>query len=288
MNDDSQDDSPREERTSDVPLDLAKEREVFVRTFLKKGVEYTEHLLNENERLRDELHKLRDDNARLRAHVASDDAIRDLLRTIEGLEKERRDLIEHSEHLERTRREHEGRQAEIEQEVNDLANLYIASYQLHAGLSVRRVVRHLRDMCGQLVGALGFVIYLLHEDRSVAHPIAWEGVRDEDVGEIKVGEGPVGEAIVTGIAKIREAEGEALAVGTQDDPVAVVPLIVEGQTIGAISIVSLLAQKSRWASVDRELLQLLGSQAGVALIAANQYAGSVSPVSALTGLEEKL
>ncbi len=288
MNDDSQDDAPRENRASDVPRDLVKEREVFVRTFLKKGVEYTEHLLKENEQLRDELHRLRDDNARLRAHVASDDAIRDLLRTIEGLEKERRELIERSERLERTRREHEGRQAEIEQEVNDLANLYIASYQLHAGLSVRRVVRHLRDMCGQLVGALGFVIYLLQEDRTVAHPIAWEGVRDEDVGSVKVGEGPVGEAIVTGVAKIREAEGEALARGTQEDPVAVVPLIVEGQTIGAISIVSLLAQKSHWASVDRELLQLLGTQAGVALIAANQYAGSVSPVSALTGLEEKL
>jgi hypothetical protein len=288
MNDDSQDDTDREKRASDVPLDLVKEREVFVRTFLKKGVEYTEHLLNENEQLRDELHKLRDDNARLRAHVASDDAIRDLLRTIEGLEKERRDLIARSEKLERTRREHEGRQAEIEQEVNDLANLYIASYQLHAGLSVRRVVRHLRDMCGQLVGALGFVIYLLHEDRTVAYPIAWEGVRDEDVGTVTVGEGPVGEAIVTGVARIREAEGEALIKGTQDDPVAVVPLIVEGQTIGAISIVSLLEQKSHWASVDRELLQLLGTQAGVALIAANQYAGSISPVSALTGLEEKL
>ena len=69
--------------------------------------------------------------------------------------------------------------------------------QLHAGLSVRRVVRHLRDMCGQLVGALGFVIYLLHEDRTVAHPIAWEGVRDDDVGPVRVGEGPVGDAIVT-------------------------------------------------------------------------------------------
>src|SRR5690606_3527613 len=161
MTDDPHDRSSRPRSASDVPLDLVKEREVFVRSFLKKGVEYTEHLLKENDELRDELLRLRDDNARLRAQVASDDAIRDLLRTVEALEKERRDLVERSERLEATRREDEGRQAEIEQEVNDLANLYIASYQLHASLSVRRVVRHLRDMCGQLVGALGFVIYIV-------------------------------------------------------------------------------------------------------------------------------
>jgi hypothetical protein len=288
MQDDSQEPGDRDARASDVPLDLVKEREAFVRTFLKKGVEYTESLLRENEEQRRELSQTRDDTARLRAQVASDDAIRDLLRTIEGLERERKDLTERSERLEATRRLHEGRQAEIEQEVNDLANLYIASYQLHAALSVRRVVRHLRDMCGQLVGALGFVIYLLDEDRLHASPIAWEGVRDEEVGPITVGAGPVGDAIMTGIPRIREAEGEALTHGTQDDPVAIIPLTVESQPVGAISIVTLLEQKSGWASVDRELLQLIGTQAGVALIAANQYAGSTSPVSALTGLKDKL
>src|SRR5690606_25344995 len=116
--------------------------------------------------------------------VASDDAIRDLLRTVEALEKERRDLVERSERLEATRREDEGRQAEIEQEVNDLANLYIASYQLHASLSVRRVVRHLRDMCGQLVGALGFVIYIVDPTSREARPVAWEGVEDDEVETI--------------------------------------------------------------------------------------------------------
>ena len=74
---------PDSNRASDLPMDLIKERESFVRSFLKKGVEYTEHLLQENAQLRDDLSRIQDDNTRLRAQIASDDAIRDLLRTVE-------------------------------------------------------------------------------------------------------------------------------------------------------------------------------------------------------------
>lgn len=275
-------------RSSDTPMDLLKERETFVRSFLRKGVEYTELLLRENQDLRYEMGQLRADNARLRAQVASDDAIRDLLRTIEGLEAERNALVARSQALEASRQRTTERQQEIEQEVNDLANLYIATVQLHASLSVRRVVRHLRDMCGQLVGALGFVIYLLDEQGENLLPIAHEGVEPASVVVIPMGQGPVGDAAVTGIPRIREAEGTDLIHGTHDDPVAVIPLNVEGQPIGAISILSLLGQKHGWASVDRELFQLLGTQAGVALIAANLYHPSTGPRHALRGLTEKL
>src|SRR5512139_2374817 len=189
MSKNPQDDVERANRASDVPQDLVEEREVFVRSFLKKGVEYTELLLHENQDLRDELNALRRDNASLRAQVASDDAIRDLLRTVERLERERKELMARSAELEESRRQYEGRAQEIEQEVNDLANLYIASYQLHASLSVRRVVRHLRDMIGQLVGAYGFVIYLVDPDGKMAHPIASAQLPESDIVPVVVGEG---------------------------------------------------------------------------------------------------
>ena len=153
-----------ERPASDLPQDLIKEREAFVRSFLKKGVEYTELLIDENQELRRELLQIKSDNTRLRSHLASDDAIRDLVKTIEKLEGERRELLAGLSELERTEKEHEGRQAEIEQEVNDLANLYIANFQLHASLSPRRVIRHLCDMMGQFVGADGFAIYLIDEE----------------------------------------------------------------------------------------------------------------------------
>ncbi len=279
---------PDSNRASDLPMDLIKERESFVRSFLKKGVEYTEHLLQENAQLREDISRIQDDNARLRAQIASDDAIRDLLRTVEKLEHERKALLAHSSELEESRIAHQGRHDEIEQEVNDLANLYIASYQLGASLSLRRVVRHLRDMCGQLVGAHGFVIYVLDEGTRVAYPIAHEQLDEASIVPVPVGVGPVGEACLTGIPRIREDGAAHFIQGTHEDPVAVIPLISDGKPVGAISVITLLEQKSQWMNVDRELFQLLGAQAGTALIAANLYAASAGPIQALAGVRQKL
>lgn len=274
-----------ERRASDLPLDLAKERESFVRSFLKKGVEYTELLLHENGQLRDELQAALEDNARLRAQVASDDAIRDLLRTVERLESERESLLERSTLLERVEREHAGRQAAIEQEINDLANLYIANFQLHASFSPRRVVRHLCDLMGQLVGAHGFAIYLVDAAGKRANPIAYEGLSDAEVKPIDVGVGAVGEACLTGIRRVRSG---ALTGASREEPLAVVPLLADGRPIGVIEIVTVLPHKNEWASVDHELFELVAEQAGAALVAANSYDPNEGPLRTLAGFPEKL
>ena len=266
-----------------MPGDLVQERETFVRSFLRKGVELTEELLHENGELREENQRLHRDNARLRKQVASDDAIRDLLTTIEGLEDEKQRLLERSTLLERSQRSDEGRYEEIEHELNDLANLYVASFQLHASLSPRRVVRHLQDMLGQLVGADGFAIYLVDADGQEAVPIAWENLA-EAPATVKVGEGAVGEACLTAVPHVSSTLGE----GSLDAPLAVVPLLVEGKAVGAIAITRMLVQKTRWAPLDQELFKLIGAHAGTALIAANLYSGELGPMPALSGFVDNL
>lgn len=279
------DDDERHARASDVPMDLVKERDAFVRSFLKKGVEYTELLLRENRELREELEQMRGENARLRSHIASDDAIRDLLRTVERLEADRRGLLERSKSLERTEHEYETRQAQIEQEMNDLANLYVASFQLHGSLSVRRVVRHLQDMMGQLVGAYAFVIYLIDDEARQAVPIAHEMIDPSEVRAFDLGEGPVGEACMTGLRRVREHD---LQRADRSDPVAIIPLMADGKPVGVVEIITALEQKQAWVSVDHELFELLAAHAGAALIAANLYDSAEGPIRALRGLTQKL
>lgn len=286
MSDGSKQNEERVARTSDLPVDLAKEREAFVRSFFKRGVELTESLIDENHELRERLAEMESENAMLRSQIASDDAIRDLLRTIEKLEIERKSLLERSEDLEATRQSFLGRQEEIEQEVNDLANLYIASHQLHHTLSVRRVVRHLRDLSGQLIGALGFVIYLREGDAII--PLAWEGLPTDEIPPVRLGEGPLGDVFVTGIPRLREEIVGQGGQGSFEDPVAIIPLVVQETVVGALSIITMLEQKAHWESVDRELLKLMGAQAGVALVAANLFARAEGPLEALSGLKEKL
>lgn len=286
MTDESEENGTTSKRASDLPAALLREREQFVRTFLRKGVEYTEELLHENQELRVEILQLQNDNARLRAQVASDDAIKELLRTVEGLETERQALLEKSETLEAGRAAHEGRTAEIENEFSDLANLYIATHQLHASLTVPNVVRQLKDMVGQLVGAHAFVIYVLDRGAGQAVPVAYEALLPEDLAPVSLEGTPLGDVCLVAIPKIRK-EG-SLTQGSLDDPLAIIPLLADGCAVGVISIVSLLGHKTHWADVDRELFKLLGAQAGAALIAANLYADITDPGSALANLGDKL
>jgi hypothetical protein len=279
------DSDERGDRKSDRPVDLSRERESFVRTFLRKGVELTEGLLEENKMLRSELAESQREIARLRAQVASDDAIRDLLRKIETLEAERRELLDKSNELMESTRKTEHRAVEVEQELHDLANLYIASSHLFSTLSVRGVIRHLKELLQQLVGAEAFVIYLLDSDGRVARPVASDGLAPDQIPEIRPGEGAVGEVFMTNVARILDRVGHG---GNFENPVAVIPLLVRERAVGAIAILSLFRQKAVWAAVDRELFNLLGSHAGNALIAANLYIGTDDPLAALRGVDDHL
>jgi GAF domain len=276
----------KDKRTSDAPVDLTKEREAFVRTFLRKGVELTEDLLRENQVLQSELSRLQIENARLRAQVASDDAIRELLRTVDALEQEKRDLVSRSRELEQATHTHQGRYSEIEDELNDLANLYVASFQLHITLAPRRVLRHMKELLAQLVGAEAFVVYIVDPDGKHAQAVGSEGVPEDQLGPVQLGAGKVGEALATGIASMHTQK--PLGRMTLDDPLAVIPLQADGRCVGAIAILSLLAQKTAWANVDQELFHLLGTHAATALIAASLYSRTSGPASSLGGLREQL
>lgn len=286
MNDERPKRRPRDKRPSDAPIDLTREREAFVRTFLRKGVELTEDLLRENQELQGKLAHLQMDNARLRAQVASDDAIRELLRTVEALELEKAELMNRSRELEKATDKHQGRYTELEHELNDLANLYVASFQLHVTLAPRRVLRNVQELLAQLVGAEAFVIYVVDPDGKHAQPVGSEGVAERELGPVQLGAGKIGEALATGIASMQS--GHPLVRSTLKNPLAVIPLEADGRCVGAIAIVSLLAQKNAWASVDQELFRLLGAHAATALIAASLYSRTPGPAAALAGLREQL
>lgn len=276
-------DDDRAHRTSDVPADLKEEREAFVRQFLRRGFELTEDVLAENRTLRAQLTQAQEDNARLRAALASADAIRDLVKRIDGLEAERHELLSQSRSLAESSKKNEERTSEVEQELHDLANLYIASSHLHATLSVRGVVRHMRELLQQLLGAERYAIFVLREPDRASVLVA-EGVDLATV--IAVGEGPVGAAIATGRSRI--AEGPPQPPGALESPLAVIPLRVRERILGAIVIVSVFEQKERWAAVDHELLELMGAQAGIALVAARLFAGVSDARSLLPGIDALL
>ncbi|MFK7990566.1 MAG: GAF domain-containing protein [Sandaracinaceae bacterium] len=279
------DDEQREERRSDVPVDLTHEREVFVRQFFRRGVELTEGLLEENKQLQERLTAAHTEIARLRSQIASDDAIRDFMRTIETLETERRSLLERSTELEQAKGQTEHRNLEVEQELHDLANLYIASSHLHSTLSVRGVMRHLGELLQQLVGAEAWVIYLRDQPGGAAHPVSFDGFEADALAPLEPGEGVLGDLLITGIARVADV---LTTPGSLDDPKAAIPLMARDEAVGVIAITSVFEQKEVWEAVDHELFKLLGSHAALALIAAKLYAARDGAFDALSGLLDHL
>jgi hypothetical protein len=280
------DESTTTARPNPPPVDLTRERELFVKNFLRKGVEFTEELLKENDGLRRQVALLENDNAALRAQVKSDDAIRDLLRTVEKLELEKRNLLERSSQLEQATRRHEGRYSAIEQELNDLANLYVASFQLHSTMRQQHVLQHIKELLAQLVGAERFVVYVLSDEGTHAIPVGSEGIIESELTPVRVGEGAIGGVCASGVSSVRQ--GDPLGEGTLQEPLAVLPMLVDGQTVGVIAILGLLEQKHAWVQVDQELFHLLGSHAAAALIAAHLYQKEADLLSAIHGLSESL
>ncbi|HKP59175.1 MAG TPA: GAF domain-containing protein [Polyangiales bacterium] len=275
---------PSHERVSDRP-DLRAERETFVRNFLHKGVELTEDLIRENRGLELQVQKYQEENGRLRAQLASNDAIRELLTTIESLQQERTGLLNRSDELEKQHEVTRERYSQVEQELNDLASLYVASFQLSATLSVRRVVRHICELLEQLVGAQSFVVYVVSADGKKVLPI---GSRGKDKTKIlpvlSAEEGPIGDVCLTGVPRTFSPDDPR----DPGDPIALLPLIFDSEVVGVIAVDSLLPHKRSWARVDEELFKLLSAHGATALIAANLYEKQAGPRAALHDVFEHM
>ena len=76
-----------------VAAELKEKRDAFLQTFFKRGAELTDELVSENGRLREKMGKLEAENAALKTQLASDSAIRECLKKIDELEREKARLL---------------------------------------------------------------------------------------------------------------------------------------------------------------------------------------------------
>ncbi len=260
---------------------LTQERDEFVQTFFRKGAKLTEQLIRENERLREQVHTAEAENTSLRAQTLSDNAVRELLHKVEELEQEKRLLFSRFEAAEARSGRFAVVSAEVESELSDIASLYVASRQLHSTMNVRGVLRQLKEMLGQLIGAKSFAIYLVSDDQAQLIPIAWEGTPAQGPERMSIGQGPVGSTFLHGVASINEdcdtSKCDAMY------PAACIPMRVEQRTVGVVAIWSTFEQKSRFEPVDYEFFKLLASHAAPALVSARLFAQADGRIPAIEG-----
>jgi len=249
--------------------DLKSERDRFVKTFTR-GARLTDEFIQDYERLLDKLAVLEAENANLRAQVAADRAVRELVQKIELLEAEKSDLLSRTNRAEAISHQFTTRVQEVESEFSNLANLYVASNQLHSSLSPRGVTRRIKEVLAQLLGAERYSMYLANQQGTELVPIASEGVPGGDLLPVPIAGTRLGAVLASGQAAVEE-DGDP-SHGQLDRPAAVIPLLVDERVVGVIAIFSTLSQKTRFDAVDFELFRLLGQQAAAALVSASLFA----------------
>ena len=258
---------------SSVGNDLKEKRDAFLHTFFKRGAELTDELLRDNVRPRDQVTLLEDENTSLKTQLASDRAIRDLLYTIEELEREKSRLLSTVHAQEEMTGRISGRFAEIESELESFANLYVASFQLHVSLKAPVVMRHVRELLMQLVGARAVAVYFVEPDGRRLTAIASDGIDLSNVPTVPLHDTAATDPVLTVIERTFLTGVPHVAEGAiTSTPAACIPLQVEDKPVGAIVVYGLLEQKKRFVTVDHELFKLLGAHAGARIVAAYQYA----------------
>jgi hypothetical protein len=213
-----------------------------------------------------------------RKPAETSDAVRDALQRLHRLEVEKDQLL-----------------SSLQDELATMANLYIATYQLHSTLDLSRVVRHLRELLGQFVGAEAFAFYLHDVEAADLAPVFCDGIELDKLPRLaltqsidpKASDRPLSatwieRAYATGEMFVREMD---LAYANFDAPVACIPMRIEDRVMGVVVVYLMLAHKQHLLPIDRELFKMLGAHAAPALTAALLYNASKGASSSLLAFE---
>jgi len=210
-----------------------------------KRSEFLEKVATDN---REYVQALLDENERLGRLVAELDSALNTTRA--EMESRNRDFAE--------------RYLEVEQQNTNLANLYVASYQLNGTLDRERVVAAIQEIVINLIGSEEVGIWELDEELSALSLAGSFGINAREWAGVPLGSGVVGTVADTG-ERFVISETLVKPFGREEHLTACIPLKLDDKVVGVIAIFRLLQQKQALEPVDFELFDLLGSHAASAL-----------------------
>jgi len=158
------------------------------------------------------------------------------------------------------------RYVEVEQQNTNLANLYVASYQLHGTLDRERILESMKEIIINLIGSEELAIWEVDEAREELKLAASFGLDETPWQTIPLdsNSGLVGVVTVSGERYVA-GQSPLTPEGRDAGLLACIPLKLDDKVIGAIGIFSLLSQKQGLEPVDFELFDLLATHGATAL-----------------------
>jgi nitrate/nitrite-specific signal transduction histidine kinase len=183
--------------------------------------------------------------------------------------------------LESDRTELSSRLAEFEQQTGRLMNLYVATYQLHATLDPQEVQSTIGEIAVNLLGAERYALLFWKSEGNRCEIALSQDLQHDrsnifQNGVYAGGDPAVDATLADGVLRIGPIEGS--------EALAVVPLTVQGTTVGALVILKLFDHKEKLRPDDRDLLDLLAAHAASALFAARVYSTTDRKLKTLESL----
>ena len=253
--------------------------EYLLRVF-EQGKAFTEELLRENADLRaaiGRLQKQTGEGPKARALPVEFDAevkkkYDELAGTYNDLRDRYRKLASELNAIKTENIDFAKKYVDIEEQNTSLANLYVASYQLHSTLDFAEVVRIVVEIVINLIGAEKLGVFLFDEETERLECVAHEGLAEKERRSIIVGQELQGKVAALGESYYLTDEGKQRKAEKEEEPIACIPLKIRNRLIGVISIYRLLRQKDGFTSIDFKLFDLLAGHAATALYSSRLYA----------------
>jgi len=257
---------------------LSKKVEDFLNVF-KKGEEFTQELLKENETLRFKVAQI-ESSSRQPSPVSATQRSA-LEQRLQVLEEQNRALLDKFRMVEEENKDFANRYVEVESENNNLANLYVASYQLHSTLDFSESLKIILEIVMNLIGAEEFSLMMLDEKTNELAIVAQEGMGPEARPGIRLGHGIIGSAAKTGEAYYRQGVPSELSGVDYEHPLICIPLKIKEHVIGVIAIYKMLIQKAELTAVDYELFSMLAGHAATSVFSSQLYSHSERKLSTI-------
>lgn len=230
------------------------------RNLSERSRELRDDLIRENERLRGRVQLLETD-------LVTAEGI--LAREFEGARGEHERLSREADKLVEENQDFARRYVELEEHATGLANLYAATFQLHATLDPAEVVKTITEIAINLIGAADFILYLNDDAKGDFVAAAREGELSPSVPRLPALTHAL-EREAVGERRTVFAEPGADAAG-ENPPICATPLFFRDRLVGVLTIYSLLSHKKSFSGLDRELFDLLGDQAALAIVSSQCF-----------------
>ena len=159
-----------------------------------------------------------------------------------------------------------------EQQVSDLANLYVAVNSLHGATETSAVIAVVCEIVANLVGSEELALFETEPRSGHIRLAAASGVAAFRFETVEVGTGIIGTVAETGRPYVRRQGGDGQS-GSDESITACVPLRIGSTVHGVLAIFHLLPHKGVLEEPDLDLLELMSAHVAPALLFSRFYSG---------------